>query len=143
MVDVKVTGVDDLLKNLKTFPIKFQKSVATGAIRAGAAAINKEAKLNVSEDEGDLKKSLSVVKRKTKDKSIIYFSVVPKSKLLHKIQDTKDEKHYNYGGHIEFGNSNMPAQPYLRPAFEKKGKEAIEIAKNYMKKRIDKEMAKL
>jgi len=143
MVDVKVSGINEILKKLKKLPIVMQKRVVTGAIRASAAAINKEAKLNVPKDEGDLKKSLSVIKRKTKDKNIIYFSVVPKTKLLHKIQDAKGERHYNYGGLVEFGSSKMSARPYLRPAFESKGAEAISIAKAYMKKRIDKEIAKL
>lgn len=143
MVDVEVRGVEDLLKNLRTFTTKIQKSVVTGAIRASAAAISKEAKKNVPKDKGDLKRAISVVKRKTKEKNVIKFSVVPKTKLLHKIQDAKGEKHYNYGGHIEFGSSKMTAQPYLRPAFENKGTEAIDIAKVYMSKRIDKEIAKL
>lgn len=143
MADVKVRGIDEILKKLHALPTRIQKNVVTGAIRASASAISKEAKLNVHKDEGDLKKAISVVKRKTKDKSLIYFSVVPKSKAMHKLQDAKGEKHYNYGGLVEFGSSKMAAKPYLRPAFEKKGAEAIEIAKKYMSKRIDKELAKL
>ncbi|MBL4730279.1 MAG: HK97 gp10 family phage protein [Sulfurimonas sp.] len=142
-VDVKVSGVEDLLRKLKSFPIKFQKNVITGAIRAGAAAITKEARRNVPRDDGYLKKSLKTIKRKTKDKSIIKFSVVPHTRTIHKVQDANGEKRYNYGGHIEFGSSKAAAHPYLRPAFESKGSEAIEIAKKYMKKRIDREVAKL
>ena len=140
--NVVVRGMEELLNSMKVLPSNIKRNIVNGAVRASAAAIVKEAKANVPKDEGDLKRSLKVVKRKSKDKHIVAFTVSPSSKEFHKIQDAKNERHYNYGGHVEFGSSKTQAHPFLRPAFENQGQNAIDIFKKYMAKRIDKEIAK-
>lgn len=133
MVDVKVTGMQDILKKLKTLPERVQKNVLTGGIRAGAAAIAKEAKAKVPKSSGELKKSIGVVKRKSRDKTIVSFTVAPRLK-----------KDHGFLAHFhEFGTSTMAATPFMRPAYESRGAEAIDVTKQYMTKRIDKEVAKL
>jgi len=132
MSDIEVLGMEAILKKLKALTERVQKNVLTGAIRAGASSISKEAKLLVTKDSGTLKKSIGVVKRKSKNKNIVYFSVAPLKK-----------KGGWYGHFLEFGTVKAPAHPFMRPAFEKKGNETIEEAKKYMIKRIDKEIAKL
>jgi HK97 gp10 family phage protein len=131
VVDVQIKGIDELLKSLHVLPEQIQKNVLVGAIRAGATSISKEMKLLVPKDTGELQKSIGVVKRKSDNKNVVYFSVTPQVKK---------------GGWIahflEFGTSKMSAQPFIRPAYERKGEETIEVAKIYMAKRIDKEIAK-
>jgi len=127
-----VAGLDEILKKLKKLPERVQKNVVTGAIRASAKPILQEAKALVSKDSGTLKKSIAVVKRRSKDKNLIHFSIAPRIKK---------------GGYIahflEFGTVKMSAKPFMRPAVEKKSSETIQFAQDYMKKRIDKELAKL
>lgn len=124
---------DDLLKALKQFPQNIQKNVLTGAVRAGTKPIVDEAKSNVPKDTRNLEKSIGVVKRREKDKSKVRFSVTPR----------RGGKFDGFYAHmIEFGTSKMPAQPFMRPAFESQDKQSIEAAKEYMAKRIDKEAEK-
>ena len=132
MSDVAVLGMDAILKKLKVLPERVQKNVLTGAIRASASSIAKEMKANVPKDTGTLKKSIGVVKRKTKDKTLVHFTVAPRIKKGGFIA------HF-----IEFGTLKMSAKPFIRPAYENKGEETIDVAKNYMTKRLDKELAKL
>lgn len=124
---------DKLLKTLKIFPERVQKNIMTGAVRAATKPIIDDARKNVTVDTGNLKKSIGVVKRKSSDKSIIWFTVSPR----------KGGKNNGFYGHmIEFGTSKMAAQPFMRPAFENQDQQSIEAAKEYMKKRIPKEIEK-
>ena len=141
--------MEDVLKKLKALPEKIQKNVMVGAIRASAKPIVKEAKRLVPSESGTLKKSIAVVRRRSKLKHIVQFSIVPRSKVIKKHQIAKGLKPYDYAWKIEFGNSvdwgnakNTPI-PFMRPAYEKEGENTIKAAKEYMIKRIDKELAKL
>lgn len=139
-VDVNV-DMGDLLKKLKILPDKIQKNVLTGAIRAGATLISKEAKLRVPVKTGLLKKSIGVVKHRKdrRNPTIVSFIIAPRSKYMHKNQ----KKPYNYGRIVEFGTSGRTPKPYMRPAYKTKGTQSIRAVEQYMEKRIDKELAKL
>jgi len=153
MSDVTVLGMDEILKKLKKLPERVQKNVLTGAIRASAKPIFEEAKRLAPVHSGSLKNSIDVVKRKSKDKNIIIYSVVPRSsKRKTKRFTLKDGTKWKISGEVgsgwyahflEFGTSKMSAHPFMRPAFEKEGENTIKAAKEYMNKRIDKEIAKL
>lgn len=155
--DVKINGMDDLLKALERFPARFQKNVVKGAVRAGASGISKEAKKNVHVKYGALKKSIGLTQRKTRSKTMIGFAISPRKDILVKAlveqglikkwsvsKNTgfRSSNYDNYGGYVEVGNSHMPAYPYLRPAYENMGPESIRLAREYMAKRMDKEIAK-
>lgn len=155
MVDVKVNGMDDLVSSLKTFSDNFQNRVLKGAVRAGAAGIVKDAKRNVPTHLGILKKSIGLTQRKSRVKTLIGFSISPRKDVLVKefVKSGKVKKWSiskntgfessnfdNYGGYVEFGTSKTPAHPYLRPAYENMGPESIRLAREYMAKRIDKEI---
>lgn len=151
-VDVKITGMEEILKKLKKLPVELRNNLLSGAIRAGAKLVADEARARVPKDSEHLKKSILVRKRRSKNKTILHFTVAPVSKVMWKFQDAHGLKHYNYGNIVEEGRSswavengasNMPAQPYMRPAFEKKGEEAIDATRKYLAERIDKQIAKL
>jgi len=132
-VNVEIKGVKELLHSLKQFPQNIQKNVITGAIRAGCKPIVNSAKSYVPVDSGNLKKSIGIVKRKSRDKTKIRFSVTPRRK----------GKYDGFYAHIvEFGTSKMAAQPFMRPAYESQDNESIDEVKKYMAKRIDKEILK-
>ena len=140
-IDVEIK-MGDLFKDLKKIPEKVQKRVLTGAVRAGAKPIVKEARRLVPVKTGNLKKSIGVTKRRSKDKNIVVFSVSPR----------KGGKYDGfYGMYVELGHilkrnkkviGHVPAHPFLRPAFENKGEESIKAFKEYMKKRLEKELKK-
>ena len=132
MGDVNITGMDEILKKLKKLPEKIQKRVLTGAVRAGAKPMIKEAKRLAPVKTGTLKKSIGVVKRRSKDKNIIKFSIAPRNK-----------KGGWYGFFVEFGTTKMHAHPFMRPAYEKEGENTIDTVREYMAKRVPKEISKL
>ena len=137
MADIDVNtdiNMGDLVKKMKMFPDRVQKNIVVGAVRAGAKAISDEAKQRVPVDSGALKKSIGVTKRRSKDKSIVWFSVSPR----------KGGKNDGWYGHlVEFGTAHSVAHPFVRPAYEKEGDHTIEAVRAYMRKRIDKEIARL
>jgi len=152
MQSVKVDGMEELLKKLNALPDKVQNSILTGAIRAGAKLVADEARSLAPSDSGILKKSIGVKKKRSKMKTILWFVVAPISTRIWTLQDRHGKKHYNYGRiveqgktdwQIEHGTASYEATPYMRPAFERKGEEAIDATRKYMAKRFDKEMGEL
>lgn len=141
-------------KALDKLPGTIQQKVVVGATRKATSVIAKEAKANVPERTGLLKKSIGVAKAKKKDTphNHVKFFVVPKSKILFsKKVDLADgstgklkvQANAYYAHMIEFGTVNMVAQPFLRPAMESKADESVKAFQQYALKRVDKEIAKL
>lgn len=121
-----------LLRALEKLPINIQKNVMVGATRASAKVVSDEAKRLVPIDNGRLKKSIGVIKRKTR-KGITTFSVSPR-------KGGKSDAFY--GRFIELGTSKMIAKPFLRPALEKSVDETLKASKKYIQERLPKEVAK-
>ena len=132
MSDANVRGMDELLRTLDVLPDRIQKNVVTGATRAAAASLTKEVKLQAPKDQGAYKKSIATIKRRSKLKSIVHFTVTARIKKAH-----------GFLAHMfEFGTSKMAAKPHFRPAFENKGPEALDAFKKYMQKRTQREIEK-
>lgn len=124
---------EKLLDSLKQFPKNIQKNILVGAVRAATKPLVEAAKDYVPVDKGILKKSIGVHRKKTKDKSQVWFTVSPR----------KGGKYDGFYGHmVENGTSKMAAQPFLRPAFESQDNASIDAATKYMAERIDKEIEK-
>ena len=121
-----------LLKALKKLPINIQKNVMVGSTRAGAKVVSDEAKRLVPIKSGRLKKSIGITKRKSRVGEV-RFSVSPRK---------GGKNNAFYGRFIEFGTSKMQAKPFLRPALEKSVDETLKASKDYIAKRLPKEVAK-
>jgi len=148
-VEVKV-DMGHLLKKLRKLPEKVRKNVIVGAVRAGAKPIVEEAKKNAPVRTGALRDSIGVKKMRTRDKNIVLFTISPMRKSIAKHfrangvrWSIKGEVDPYYAHFVEFGTKKMAAHPFMRPAYENKGEEAIDAAREYMRKRIDKELKKL
>ena len=142
-----ITGMKQLLKSLEDFPKQIQKNVMSGAVRAAAAEIAKEAKARVPKKTGNLKKSMGIVKRRSAKKAEIRFSITPfRNKNLPNVSYSKLKKERRLGGYyghmVEFGTSHSAARPFMLPAFKTKGKDAIKICRKYIAKRLDAEIVK-
>lgn len=137
MVKADVKGLDEVAKVLKQFPIKLRTNALRGAVRAGAKVLLEEAKQKVPVRSGNLRDSLSIVKLKSKDKKWMTYAVTPR-RITKKKNGVKGIVADGYYGHIvEYGNSKMKAQPYLRPALLKE-KEALDATRRYLSKKVDK-----
>ena len=121
MATVAIKGLQELKKELKKLGEKKAKNIMVGGLRAGAAEIRRGVKGNTPVDSGDLKKSISITKRKT-SKTFVKFSVGPES---NKLITTKGEKRVvnqgNYALSVEYGNQFRPADPFMRNTFDQLG----------------------
>lgn len=147
MVDVQVRGADKIIDVFQKLPKEFRKNVLRGMLKAGAKVLLDEAKANVPVDTGNLKESLSVIPRKSKDKNIVVYAVTPlRNKTKTKRFKTNDGTKWSITGQVadgfyahmvEFGTKNMSAHPFLRP-IETKADESYEAGRKYVKERVSK-----
>jgi len=121
-----------LLKALKKLPLNIERNVMVGSTRAGAKVVSDEARRLAPRKRGVLKKSIGITKRKSK-RGIVTFSVSPRK---------SGKVNPFYGRFIELGTSKMIAKPFLRPALEKSVDEVLVASKEYIQKRLPKEVAK-
>ena len=140
---IQITGLADLEKRLRGLSDKLAKNVLRGAVRAGAVVIQKEAKAKVPiasgpylhgrkgiktwYQPGTLKKGIKIRSApRGKAKGIEYWVYVSKNLFWWKF--------------IEFGTSKKGKRPFMRPAFDTKKEAATTAIRDYMAKRIDKEL---
>ena len=146
--NLSITGADEIKKALKKLSTNVATNVMVGAIRAGANTVRDEAKRLVPVKSGRLRKSIQTRRAKTRQKHTILFAVAPMTRTIHTLQDANGIKRYNYariieeGRKAEFGTSITRPQPFMRPAFESKGQEALAAAKEYLANRLPQEVEK-
>lgn len=140
---ISITGLSDLEKKLDQFSDRIAKNILSGAIRAGAVVIQKEARRFAPQSDkehqlgkgtksviikpGSLKKAIKVrvAPRKSRTVPITYWVYVS-SKMW-------------YWKFVEFGTSKMDSKPFMRPAFDAYKSDALEAIRSYLDARIDKE----
>lgn len=128
---IKIQGLQELKNELKQFAPRVQKNILTSSIRAEASNVQKIAKKLAPKDTGNLKKSIKVKKRRTKNKNSIYFTVG--------LSFGKSSKNDGwYGRLVEFGTSKTKAQPFFRPAFDGLKTTGLQNIQKKMKQNIDK-----
>ncbi len=121
-VDLDFSDLDKLQKRLDEMGRK-GSILENKALLAGAEVINKEVVKNAPERTGHAKKYLKVSKV-SKEKGI---------KVV-KIGISKgDNSEAFYLKFHEYGTSKMAARPFMRPAFERKRKEALEATHKVIK----------
>ena len=108
MVEVnhEIVGLRELAKNIDKLKPAFARSTLRTALRNAAKPVAVDAKANVVVDQGNLRRNIRVnasVKRSGRGQADI--GVTPAA---------------FYGTLIELGTSTQPAQPFLRPAIERK-----------------------
>ena len=123
--------MNKLLKNLEKLPEKLTKSILNLSVKAGAKNIQEAAIEYAPMDSGTLRESIKVVKKKAKDKKKDGDS---KESTVYTVGVTQDAW---YGSIVEFGSIKMSADPYMVPAFELNGNNALGAMKAYIKRRFD------
>jgi len=160
---IQITGLADLEKRLRGLSDKLAKNVLRGAVRAGAAVIQKEAKARVPVAAkahllksyrsklfknykakkygtwirpGNLKRNIKV--RPNKE--------ISRGKITYYVYVSDFDKTTYYWKFLEFGTSKMKAanggSGFMRPAFDTQKEAATTAIRDYMAKRIDKELGK-
>ena len=120
----RVQGLDQLAKALKNLPEEFRKGPLSAAVRAGGRVIAEDAARRAPNDTGKLKDNIGAFPiPKTRLPAGIDYGVEIRGNERGKAGDPKNVYYWRF---VELGTSNMPAQPFLRPALATQSKAAIE-----------------
>lgn len=121
-VELDFSDIDKLQQRLDEMGRK-GTTLENKALIAGAEVINKEVIKNAPERTGHAKKFLKVSKV-SKEKGV---------KIVKVGISKGDNSEAFYLKFHEYGTSKMSARPFMRPAFERKRKEALEVTHKIMK----------
>jgi HK97 gp10 family phage protein len=119
MADVTITGLDELEAKLAALPAKLAKRVVRPALEEGAAIIQQEMGILAprrAEGGGFLTTHIgvSVVLSGKEDEGLA--KIAPTSQAYYGLMQ-------ELGFHV--GGTEVPPQPFMRPAFENKKNEAL------------------
>lgn len=154
---MKLSGLDGVLEMLKSLPpeiVSKRGGPVKSALRRGAKVIHKQADINLaaavanaSDDEekhstGLLRQNLVVTRGKepTGTKGERYLVRVRRKSYKRKGKAVTTLKTAQL---LEYGSSQQPAEPWLRPAFESKAREAIDTTANALNQDIARIVKKL
>ena len=136
---IAFAGFKELDSDLKLLSQAEQRKVSRKAVRAGAVVFRDAVRANAPVRSGVLKRSISVdTVRGSTTAGVKFKKVLVKKK-------GKKGKHKSvpfYWYFLEHGTSNMPAQPFVRPAFDANIKQAEEAVFNQYLNDIDRIFSK-
>jgi len=128
-----------LIKKLNEFPEVIQKRITDGSLRAAAKVVKNAAVTYAPLDTGRLRDSIKV-KKKTK-REMRKDGDDPETETAFYVGIDTDICWY--ANIVEFGSIKMSADPFMVPAFENSGMEALDAMKKYFKQRVEKEAEKM
>lgn len=156
-VELKLTGLDGVLDMLKALPpevVSKRGGPVKTALRKGALVIQRQAKANLvavtnNQAEGEEKTSTGLLAANlvvTRGKPPIggngerYLVRVRRKSYQRKGKSTTTQLN---GARLEYGTSEQPAEPWLRPAFAAKAEEAIRTVETELLNQIDRIVKRL
>lgn len=149
-MDLKnIKGGKELFDLMQTLPIKLEKNILRGAMRAGAKVVLAEAKNNVPIKSGELRNSLRISTNSKKgrvtasvkagNKRVWYSRLVEFGTAAHTISGKNGA--LSFGGFFakSVEHPGARAKPFLRPALDARSNEAIKTIGDYINKRLTKQ----
>lgn len=150
---VHVKGVSELTAKLRALPDKLKRKALRIAVQAAAKVVRDEARrlfrMYWTVRTGRLLKNIVMkyISEKSKGERMTYYVLVKKvrrryaqnrtnAKLQRAGKSYQAEGNAYYWRHLEFGTAYIRAQPFMRPAFEKKSREAIEAMAEVLRREI-------
>lgn len=164
MLETQINGLTELQKILDQLPVKVEKKILRGALRAGQKVVLDQAKASIHNVSGALADSLRISTRTGKDgkisvrvvagnKTAYYAHMVEFGTAKHLIKpksskSSKSRKSLLIAGMMRevVHHPGAKKKPFMRPAADAAAtdaSEAITAFKDYMATRITKEMDKL
>ena len=131
-----IKGGKELDRALKKLGRELETKIAKSAVRQGANVIAKQARINAPVGTtGTLKRSIKVVARSKRVGDAVASVVTRSGKKW-----TPKGMNAWYAGKVEFGvpEYGIPARPFLRPALDTHGAEAVKAMSATIQKRIAK-----
>lgn len=150
---VNISGGKQLAQFLQQLPLNIERNIMRAALRSGARVIADEAKKNVPVQYGELKASIRTGSNRKKggveayaragNKKAYYYRFVEYGTAAHIIKAGKNKQMLIFtardGRKVETLQVNHPgavAKPYMRPALDSKGNEAVQAVAQKIKERL-------
>lgn len=146
-VRVEVKGLRELGKALSALSADVQKKAANSAVQAGAAIVRNAAKRKAPVSNpaatpevppGFLRDNIIARRQRKKGNYTAQYAVTVRHKGKKAAGREDGTNPYQVGIFNEFGTVKMPAQPFMRPAFEETKQQALGAIQKRLKQRIDK-----
>lgn len=147
LVKIELKGAKDLNKTIKQLPIELQKRVYVQSMRKGAVIFRDEAKMRAPYGT-DFQKRSYVKKKKgiatthfVKLRDEIKITVTKKTDISFELAVHVGSAYWGMFG--EYGTSHQPAHPWLRPTFDAKAQEALDVVGESLGKGVERTAEKL
>lgn len=140
---IEVKGLRELGAAMRLLSADVAQRASRTAVNAGATLIKKAAKAkirsNPSVDSGSLEGAV-ITKKVPAGQTPLTAEYLVTVRGRGKPYNKKGRKidRAPHASMVEFGTVNMPAEPYLRPAFESEKRNAVDAIAAKLKQRIDK-----
>lgn len=150
-VELKLTGLDNVVDALRRLPphvVSKRGGPVLSALKKGARVIHKAAKINlVANTDGDestglLEKNLIVSRGKKPIGGNGERVLVRVRKKVYKRTGKETVTTYKSAQLLEYGSSQQPAEPWLRPAFQGNAENAIRTIESSMLSEIERFMSR-
>jgi len=145
---IRIEGTDQLIKNIEKALLKHSVNDVRKALKRSADVIVNEAKANVKvNDGGRLRDSIKVLPKFSKTPSVLYIGPKIIRRFTDKTSQKKKDANPFYAHFTEYGTdphnlgykgkyttgkgADHPGarkSPYMRPAYDVKGQEALNVA---------------
>ncbi|MCD5391163.1 HK97 gp10 family phage protein [Escherichia coli] len=136
------SGLADIARDLELLSRAESNKVLRDASRAGAEVI-REAVIDVRQSEpGKLKKNVVILTQRSRRRGEIISGVHIRGRNLRtgnsdNSMKASDPRNAFYWRFVELGTINMPAHPFIRPAFDTTEELAAQVAMKHMNQAID------
>ena len=149
MIDVNLdfSGLEDIARDLEILSRAENNKVLRDATRAGADVLKTEVINRAPVRSGKMKKNVVVVTQRSRRRGEISSGVHirgvnPRTGNSDNTIKAGNPRNAFYWRFVELGTVNMPAHPFVRPAFDTRQEEAAEAAIARMNSAIDKVLSK-
>jgi len=148
MADVHVKGLADLQRFLDQLPVKMEKNVMRGALRAGMNVVKPVAQSNIHSVSGELARGLKISTNSRGGKVTASLKARGPHAFIAKFIEYGTAAHVisgKAGGWLRlFGGTfvksvqhpGIRARPFMRPALDQQAGAAVVAAGEYIKKRL-------
>jgi len=130
----QVTGLSELMRNLRQLPAKVQSKALRNAVSAGAEVIRAEAELRAPRYTGKVGKDHPPPG--TLKKAVYKAAMPDESTADREVWQVNVRRKAYYAHMVEFGTVKMPARPFMRPAWDAKAGEALAVMKTKLAQAI-------
>lgn len=140
------SGLLDISHDLERLSKAENKKVLRDGTRAGAEVLKQEVIQRAPERTGKLKKNVVVVTMRGKRNAMVsgvhIRGVNPATGNSDNTMKASNRRNAFYWRFVELGTSNMPAHPFVRPAFDTRQEEATRAVIARMNTAIDEVLSK-